>query len=58
MLEILQAMHRSLNHLEVKGRDNLDILLGLIQATEQLIKVFTPKEEKPNDDHDQQGENV
>lgn len=36
-MEIIQSIIHTLNQIEVKGKDNLDKLLGVIMALEMLI---------------------
>lgn len=49
MKEFLEALLKSLNQVEVKGRQNLDVLLGCMMAIENAIAQFeTPKEEADN----------
>lgn len=40
MKELIDAIVESLNKVEVKGKDNLDYLLGSILALEQLSKAL------------------
>ena len=40
MKELIDAIIESLNKVEVKGKDNLDYLLGSILALEQLSKAL------------------
>lgn len=37
MKEFLETLIRSLNGIEVKGKDNLELLLGSIMAAEQKL---------------------
>lgn len=36
-MELLQSIINTLNQIEVKGKDNLDKLLGVIMALEMMI---------------------
>ena len=49
MKEFLEKLLKSLNELEVKGRDNIDILLGCMMAVENAIEQIIPEEEGEND---------
>lgn len=56
MKEIFDKLIHSLGRVEVRGKENLDILLGCIQTLEQLrdmIKIETreiePEEDKSDD---------
>lgn len=47
MKEFLETLIRSLNGIEVKGRDNLELLLGSIMAAEQkLFELNTEESEE------------
>ena len=51
MKELIDAIVESLNKVEVKGKDNLDYLLGSILALEQLSKALEEAEgEKETED--------
>lgn len=65
MKEIFDKLIYSLGRVEVRGKENMDILLGCIQTLEQLrdmIKVETreiqPEEAKTDDADDEQGQDV
>lgn len=63
MKTIFDSLINTLNQIEVKGKDNLDKLLGCIQTLEQLkgmIKVQTVEaEEVPSsENNDNQGKNL
>lgn len=46
MIDFLNTLLKSLNSLEVKGKNNMDILLGCIFAVENKItELSTPVEE-------------
>lgn len=64
MKEIFDSLIYSLGRVEVRGKENMDILLGCIQTLEKLrdmIHVETreiqPEEAKTVDTDDKQGEN-
>lgn len=42
MKNLLQTLLLSLNTLEVKGKNNLDVLLGCIVAIEHAIEMLEP----------------
>lgn len=44
MKEFLETLIRSLNGIEVKGRDNLELLLGSIMAAEDKLLELTAEE--------------
>ena len=44
MKEFLETLIRSLNEIEVKGRDNLELLLGSIMAAEDKLLELTAEE--------------
>ena len=46
MTEFLRALSRTLNNIEVKGKDNLDMLLGSIMAIEDMIAKIEKSENK------------
>ena len=52
MNQTLQIILNTLNQIEVKGKANIDKLLGVIIAVEQLIATMkqqaTPAEDEPN----------
>lgn len=52
MKEFLENLYASLDSLTVKGRDNLDILLGCMMAIERQIAILDapPKEETEVED--------
>lgn len=51
MIDFLKSLLTNLNGLEVKGRDNLDILLGCMVAIENVInQLQNPKEEEVSED--------
>lgn len=65
MKEIFDKLIYSLGRVEVRGKENMDILLGCIQTLEKLrdmIHVETreiqPEEEKTDDADDEQGQDV
>ena len=47
MEEFLNTLLKSLNQIEVRGRQNLDVLLGCIMAVESAIEQV-PEEEEDN----------
>ena len=47
MEDFLNTLLKSLNQIEVRGRQNLDVLLGCIMAIENAIEQL-PKEEEDN----------
>ena len=49
MEEYLEKLLKSLNQLEVKGKGNIDILLGCIMATEQMIAKLSEEKEEESD---------
>lgn len=44
MIEFLKTLLSSLNGIEVKGRANMDILLGCIMAVERMINKIEAEE--------------
>lgn len=65
MKTIFDSLISTLNAIEVRGKDNLDRLLGCILTIEKLRDMITtekreikPEEEKQDDHHDGQGEDV
>lgn len=47
----LSAVVNTLDHVEVKGRDNMDRLLGCIQTVEAVINALTtPAEEEKQEE--------
>lgn len=54
MQEILNQLIFTLNKIEVRGRENIDMLLGCIMTLENLLKIV--EEAKANEDQDEQGE--
>lgn len=48
MVDFLVALLRSLNSIEIKGRDNIDVLLGCMMAIEN--KIAEINEERNKDD--------
>lgn len=55
MKEYLYTMLRSLNALEIKGKDNMEVLLGCIMATERMISVIEA-ETKEEVEEEEEGE--
>ena len=49
MKEYLMCLLRSLSCIEVKGKENLEILLGCIEATEQMLSVVERAEDQKED---------
>ena len=49
MKEFLNTLLKSLNMIEVKGKGNIDILLGCIMATEQMIAKLSEEKEEESD---------
>ena len=47
MKEFLERLAMSLNSIEVKGKDNLDTLLGCIMAIEHELAKINAEEEAP-----------
>lgn len=45
---MIQAIIDTLNKIEVHGKDNLDRLLGCIQALEEIKNAVTEKEDSEN----------
>lgn len=61
MLQIIKSLIITLEKIEVRGKDNLDMLLGCIQTLEKLLETIKEAQEKEvagNDAENQQGENV
>lgn len=58
MENILKSIIRTLEKVEVRGKDNLDMLLGCIQTLEKLLKACEDAKEKqevkPDDTDNQQ----
>ena len=50
MIDFLNTLLQSLNQIEIKGKDNMDILLGCIYAVEQKITELNTPEESEEDD--------
>ena len=48
MKEFLEKLLKSLNELEVKGRNNIDILLGCMMAVENAIEQIPENEGEEN----------
>lgn len=49
MGEFLKTLLKSLNQIEVKGKENIDILLGCIVAIERTIeRIDNPADEEEN----------
>ena len=55
-MEIIQLIIKSLNQVEVKGKDNMDRLLGCIQGLERLDKAL--EEAHSNGDQDEPKQDV
>ena len=51
MKEFLEQLMTSLGKIEVKGRDNLDILLGCIMAVERAIDQLDAPAETEEEDN-------
>ena len=49
MEEFLRSLLRSLDQLEVRGRENLDIVLGCMMAIEQVLTQIQKNEEEGSD---------
>lgn len=49
MEEFLRSLLRSLEQLEVRGRENLDIVLGCMLAIERVLTQIQEKEEGESD---------
>lgn len=49
MEEFLRSLLRSLDQLEVRGRENLDIVLGCMLAIEQVLTQIQENEEEVSD---------
>lgn len=63
MKTILDNLISTLNRIEVKGKENLDMLLGCIMTLEKMkgmVKTRTEEAEEVNvhDDHNEQGKDV
>lgn len=50
MIDFLNMLLKSLNSIEVKGKDNMDILLGCIFAIEQKISEIDANKGEVTDD--------
>lgn len=48
MKDFLYTLMRSLNTVEVRGRDNMDVLLGCINAIERMIVEIEKEESAPS----------
>lgn len=65
MKEIFDKLIYSLGRVEVRGKENLDILLGCIQTLEKLrdmihteTREIQPEEAKTDDADDKQGKDI
>ena len=61
MLQIIKSLIITLEKIEVRGEENLDMLLGCIQTLKKLLETIKEAQEKEvagNDAENQQGENV
>jgi hypothetical protein len=61
MLQIIKSLIITLEKVEVRGKDNLDMLLGCIQTLEKLLETIKDAQEREvagNDTENQQEENV
>jgi hypothetical protein len=61
MLQIIKSLIITLEKIEVRGKDNLDMLLGCIQTLEKLMETIKEAQEREvagNDTENQQEENV
>lgn len=52
MKDFLTTLYNSLNSIEVKGKDNLDTLLGCLMAIEQQIAKITAEESAETEEND------
>ena len=55
-MEIIQLIIKSLNQIEVKGKDNMDRMLGCIQGLERFDKAM--EEAHNNGDQDEPKQDV
>ena len=55
-MEIIQLIIKSLNQIEVKGKDNMDRMLGCIQGLERLDRAL--EEAHNNGDQNEPKQNV
>jgi len=46
MKRIIQSLIVTLGKIEVRGKDNLDMLLGCIQTLEKLLEAFDESQKK------------
>lgn len=53
IITILTKVIYTLNHVEVRGKENLDSMLGCIQALERLKTALSREEETHETDHKQ-----
>jgi hypothetical protein len=61
MLQIIKSLIITLEKAEVRGKDNLDMLLGCIQTLEKLLETIKDAQEREvagNDTENKQEENV
>ena len=45
MEKVLRSLINTLNQIDVRGKENMDRLLGCIQTLEQLLDIVTRKDE-------------
>lgn len=50
MLDVLSKLIATLNRIEVKGKENLDMLLGCIQTLEKLKSLVKEKAEQAEEE--------
>lgn len=55
MKEFLSNLLKSLDKIEVKGRDNMDIMLGCMMAIEQAIAQLDAPTEETNGEESEDG---
>jgi hypothetical protein len=61
MLQIIKSLIITLEKVEVRGKDNLDMLLGCIKTLEKLLETIKDAQEREvagNDTENKQEENV
>ncbi len=47
MENVLRSLISTLNQIDVRGKDNMDRLLGCIQTLEQLLDIVTSAKDEP-----------
>ena len=50
IFEMLKTLELSLGSIEVRGKENLDLLLGSIMAVEKMISMLDNQKKEENED--------